>query len=119
MLAWFSAKDPRQMVRIVTGKPCAVARHAVGNPLAAEIGRAHAELQSRPHLVCRLLLEKKKKPRVSRLFPSARRIIGELAIGTTAIITCTCGLNPSNDSACDIYRIYERKRADIQDCRRF
>src|SRR5215813_8627856 len=26
-----------------------------------EIGRAHAELQSRPHLVCRLLLEKKKK----------------------------------------------------------
>src|SRR3989442_9828005 len=25
-----------------------------------EIGRAHAELQSRPHLVCRLLLEKKK-----------------------------------------------------------
>src|SRR5436305_11200294 len=28
---------------------------------ASEIGRAHAELQSRPHLVCRLLLEKKKK----------------------------------------------------------
>src|SRR2546422_7157777 len=27
----------------------------------AEIGRAHAELQSRLHLVCRLLLEKKKK----------------------------------------------------------
>src|SRR5207253_3617483 len=26
-----------------------------------EIGRAHAELQSRGHLVCRLLLEKKKK----------------------------------------------------------
>src|SRR5690554_7467162 len=26
----------------------------------AEIGRAHVELQSRPHLVCRLLLEKKK-----------------------------------------------------------
>src|SRR2546422_4192066 len=26
-----------------------------------EIGRAHAELQSRLHLVCRLLLEKKKK----------------------------------------------------------
>src|SRR5690554_7496357 len=25
----------------------------------AEIGRAHVELQSRPHLVCRLLLEKK------------------------------------------------------------
>src|SRR2546422_6625332 len=27
----------------------------------AEIGRAHVELQSRLHLVCRLLLEKKKK----------------------------------------------------------
>src|SRR5690554_7063608 len=27
--------------------------------LSTEIGRAHAELQSRPHLVCRLLLEKK------------------------------------------------------------
>src|SRR5690625_6307542 len=26
-----------------------------------EIGRAHSELQSRGHLVCRLLLEKKKK----------------------------------------------------------
>src|SRR5690625_6379147 len=26
-----------------------------------KIGRAHAELQSRGHLVCRLLLEKKKK----------------------------------------------------------
>src|SRR5439155_20596302 len=32
-----------------------------GIRLAAEIGRAHVELQSRGHLVCRLLLEKKKK----------------------------------------------------------
>src|SRR5206468_13085829 len=29
--------------------------------LAQEIGRAHSELQSRSDLVCRLLLEKKKK----------------------------------------------------------
>src|SRR3712207_8409339 len=29
--------------------------------LDAEIGRAHSELQSRQYLVCRLLLEKKKK----------------------------------------------------------
>src|SRR3712207_8420518 len=29
--------------------------------LAGQIGRAHAELQSRQYLVCRLLLEKKKK----------------------------------------------------------
>src|SRR5690554_7588536 len=31
------------------------------NKGAIEIGRAPSELQSRPHLVCRLLLEKKKK----------------------------------------------------------
>src|SRR3712207_7441488 len=30
-------------------------------PGQSEIGRAHAELQSRQYLVCRLLLEKKKK----------------------------------------------------------
>src|SRR5579871_5578121 len=64
------------------------------------------------------MVESDRIPRVSRLFPSASRMISELTNGTTAIITCTCGLNPSNDSACDIYRIYERKRADIQDCRR-
>src|SRR5436305_13752612 len=31
-----------------------------------------SELQSRPHLVCRLLLEKKKKPSDCTEFPSAR-----------------------------------------------
>src|SRR2546429_4096685 len=37
-------------------------RRAVGGLLGSiEIGRAHVELQSRLHLVCRLLLEKKKK----------------------------------------------------------
>src|SRR3989442_8089300 len=36
-------------------------RHPVRQRRAdRQIGRAHAELQSRPHLVCRLLLEKKK-----------------------------------------------------------
>src|SRR3712207_8374311 len=30
-------------------------------PAAAQIGRAHSELQSRQYLVCRLLLEKKKE----------------------------------------------------------
>src|SRR5690554_2171921 len=29
-----------------------------------------SELQSRPHLVCRLLLEKKKQPHINRLFSS-------------------------------------------------
>src|SRR2546422_777726 len=31
-----------------------------------EIGRAHVELQSRLHLVCRLLLEKKKKTMIRK-----------------------------------------------------
>src|SRR5690625_3104342 len=34
--------------------------HSMGNLFLAEIGRAPSELQSRGHLVCRLLLEKKK-----------------------------------------------------------
>src|SRR5690606_41802452 len=34
--------------------------------LAEQIGRAHAELQSRENLVCRLLLEKKKARRQGR-----------------------------------------------------
>src|SRR3712207_8792377 len=33
--------------------------------LVLEIGRAHVELQSRQYLVCRLLLEKKKKPSIT------------------------------------------------------
>src|SRR2546422_1383744 len=41
--AWGCARDPRSSLA------------------HREIGRAHAELQSRLHLVCRLLLEKKKK----------------------------------------------------------
>src|SRR5687768_18298161 len=36
-------------------------RTPLGNITGWQIGRAHAELQSRLHLVCRLLLEKKKK----------------------------------------------------------
>src|SRR5690554_7767743 len=33
----------------------------ISPPTPLQIGRAQSELQSRPHLVCRLLLEKKKK----------------------------------------------------------
>src|SRR5262245_64324808 len=52
----------------VTSFPAGVVRSS--NPDAAagtsvEIGRAHSELQSLRHLVCRLLLEKKKKNRKS------------------------------------------------------
>src|SRR3989449_1601055 len=46
----------------------------VWRPFMREIGRAPSELQSRLHLVCRLLLEKKKKtvkslPRVKPALP--------------------------------------------------
>src|SRR5258708_22873462 len=34
-----------------------------------EIGRAHSELQSPDHLVCRLLLEKKKKQKAKQIQP--------------------------------------------------
>src|SRR5690625_6347621 len=40
--------------------------------LAEEIGRATSELQSRGHLVCRLLLEKKKKKKNSMISRSNR-----------------------------------------------
>src|SRR5436305_10358974 len=38
-------------------------QHGVGDPARSE--EHTSELQSRPHLVCRLLLEKKKKKRLS------------------------------------------------------
>src|SRR2546430_4463860 len=41
-------------------------RRAVRAAGGKEIGRAHAELQSQSNLVCRLLLEKKKKIRPDR-----------------------------------------------------
>src|SRR5436305_4831538 len=37
----------------------------------SEIGRATSELQSRPHLVCRLLLEKKKKKKKNKQYYQA------------------------------------------------
>src|SRR2546422_4761454 len=48
------------------GRGAASRRTGTGSPFPGlspfpEIGRAHVELQSRLHLVCRLLLEKKKK----------------------------------------------------------
>src|SRR2546422_2679232 len=46
-----------------------------------EIGRAPSELQSRLHLVCRLLLEKKKTPREDR-FPCTDSLLG----GTAATV---------------------------------
>src|SRR5436305_2166123 len=44
---------------------------------AEQIGRAHVELQSRPHLVCRLLLEKKKQ---HRLRPKRQQPAGLFAV---------------------------------------
>src|SRR2546429_1148002 len=40
-------------------------------PSSIKIGRAHVELQSRLHLVCRLLLEKKKKERSCPTIPQS------------------------------------------------
>src|SRR3989442_9337585 len=41
-----------------------------------------SELQSRPHLVCRLLLEKKKNKQADRLRRSATRIVADLFTAT-------------------------------------
>src|SRR5207342_3724684 len=40
-----------------------------------EIGRAHAELQSRENLVCRLLLEKKKKKKKQKIQKNKKKKI--------------------------------------------
>ena len=59
------AEQPRQETP-ATGKPNALvlfsgALLGFDAALESQIGRAHAELQSPTHLVCRLLLEKKKR----------------------------------------------------------
>src|SRR5690348_18254021 len=43
-----------------SGGPVGVSRMSWALPAPGKIGRAHVELQSPVHLVCRLLLEKKK-----------------------------------------------------------
>src|SRR2546422_2934207 len=51
-------------------------RFALRRRQRAEIGRAQSELQSRLHLVCRLLLEKKKKtPANARIEGSSEELI--------------------------------------------
>src|SRR5436305_10315655 len=50
-----------------------------------------SELQSRPHLVCRLLLEKKKKKHSRRSFDKLKyiyRFISYLWCGTIIIVSC-------------------------------
>src|SRR6266498_4472086 len=59
-------RDPRSLLDLLllTEERLGRVRHEHWGPRTADldqIGRAHVELQSRPHLVCRLLLEKKKK----------------------------------------------------------
>src|SRR5687768_17673584 len=53
------AVEFRALVVIRPEQPAMVARVIAAADAEIEIGRAHAELQSRLHLVCRLLLEKK------------------------------------------------------------
>src|SRR2546422_1224411 len=55
-----SLRDQRH-ARLRHGAPPRPTADDERNDHAPKIGRAHAELQSRLHLVCRLLLEKKKK----------------------------------------------------------
>src|SRR5690554_7010087 len=53
-----------EMANIITGSSLQVDYNKLGYSFIAYVGRSEehtSELQSRPHLVCRLLLEKKKK----------------------------------------------------------
>src|SRR5438046_6802130 len=54
---------PQECERSGMRKPLVVTDPGVRAAGVLEIGRAHAELQSLTNLVCRLLLEKKKKTR--------------------------------------------------------
>src|SRR3989442_9895893 len=74
-----AALRERNALRYVASLAAAAA-HEINNPLAVVVGNAQllaeevdarseehtSELQSRPHLVCRLLLEKKKKKRIEQ-----------------------------------------------------
>src|SRR5690625_6845062 len=70
MIFWNTPSPPMRSVRywmyISSGHTLCPARESGVMPasekvsIAVKIGRAHVELQSRGHLVCRLLLEKKK-----------------------------------------------------------
>src|SRR3989442_10331564 len=51
-----------------------------------QIGRAHVELQSRPHLVCRLLLEKKKNEALlCRVRCSRTQLLGNISKKVTCV----------------------------------
>src|SRR3989442_4909493 len=59
----FSTFDSRFLSAFTSrSTPCLSSSHVVGTPVMSCRSEEHtSELQSRPHLVCRLLLEKKKK----------------------------------------------------------
>src|SRR5690554_7496582 len=61
------SRTPREIpgVESFSGQDALPAFLARTRFLEGQIGRAHSELQSRPHLVCRLLLEKKKPKEIS------------------------------------------------------
>src|SRR3712207_7644206 len=61
--AWPPPGGVDAAARVSGGRRYRIIRRFVG---AAEIGRHTSELQSRQYLVCRLLLEKKKKYKISR-----------------------------------------------------
>src|SRR2546425_5551799 len=60
--------DPRRLIALKTAYPVAVARACSQSSSATSRSEEHtSELQSLAYLVCRLLLEKKKKTRDNRL----------------------------------------------------
>src|SRR5688572_32067377 len=60
--------DPGQPAANLGRKPAARRPQAWRPALRPQIGRAHVELQSQSNLVCRLLLEKKKKKYIYIMF---------------------------------------------------
>src|SRR2546429_2658282 len=59
-----------------------------GPVFATEIGRAHVELQSRLHLVCRLLLEKKKNEGAILLLHMAQFVRANFSFAYSLPVAC-------------------------------
>src|SRR2546429_4078284 len=78
-LAWQEKNDPTRFLHLfIFEDEAAHARHGASAAVSQRSEEHTSELQSRLHLVCRLLLEKKKK----REQPHKRRVV-------TALSTCS------------------------------
>src|SRR5690554_5634157 len=61
MQFWFAVKDANGQIRMSQGGVPGQGSDVFNGPISDRSEEHTSELQSRPHLVCRLLLEKKKK----------------------------------------------------------